>query len=154
MTKVYLAGPVRSVDDGGHGWRDWVTSTFDQFEWMNPLDKYDSNANDVKVVESKDNVEEEGEVITRGELVKSDKNMIRRSDAMLVGWTKVPSVGTPMEVMLAYQQKMPIAVWLEPRGSMDLLEEREFSPWLKYHADVLTISGRGAMRTLEDLTDG
>lgn len=133
---VYMAGSVHHADDGGHGWRDWIEQEYPDFEWVNPLDKYDGNANDIIV--QRENcprgiaTTSEMEIVSSAQIVESDKRMILDCDAVLVGWDpSVPACGTPMEVMFAWEQGIPVVVWLRG-GQPDLAD---VSPWLDYHAD-------------------
>ena len=138
--RVYLAGPVADVEDGGHEWRDYITETFEsRFDWLNPLDKYDVPAGDVVIVD--EGPTGDGE-ITATELVTADREMVREADAVLVGWERAVSVGTPMEVMLAHESGTPIAVWDA--------DHEAHSPWWTYHADLISPSLTSCLDFLED----
>lgn len=99
VNQAYLAGPIANVTDGGHTWREYIEENYKGVTWRNPLNKYDVPGTEVKIVEGVQKSAEEKGVVTVSELVEADKDMINESDGMLVGWSKVPSVGTPMEVM-------------------------------------------------------
>ena len=62
------------------------------------------------------------------EIVENDKADIQSCDALLVMFDK-PSVGTSMEVFLAWQLGKPVHVVN--------LSERPLSPWLIYHATAV-----------------
>lgn len=133
-TTFYLAGPVMHADDGGHGWRDQIKAeikdeSFDTVEALDPLDKYSVEANDVEIVEPPSSGDKE---VTCAEIVQADKQMIDDSDVVFVGYQMVKQVGTPMEVIYAYQKDMPIGVWLR-----DDTGETDLSPWYRHHVDVI-----------------
>jgi len=124
---VYLAGPVQNVEDSGRGWRDDLKGLYgDRWDFLDPLDKYDVAAEDLTIVD--DGPAGEGE-ITQAELVETDKAFVDEADAVFVGWSVVPSVGTPMEMLYAYERDTPVGVWYDGGD--------ELSPWMCYHADVI-----------------
>lgn len=59
------------------------------------------------------------------EIVDGDKRAIRKSDIFLVNFYK-PSVGTAMEILLAYQLDLDVHAVVKD-------ENLELSPWLIYH---------------------
>lgn len=119
---VYLAGPIQHAADNGHGWRDYVAAEVDAFEWLSPLDHGEPSDREYRLGE-----------YDLAKLVETDKRLIDESDAVLVGWRRIPSVGTPMEILYAYQREIPVVVWYEPEGSREPVDETELSPWLRYH---------------------
>lgn len=127
---VYLAGPIQHAPDGGHGWRDMAVRTYPDFDWINPLDKYDGHANAVVVHNGTPpaDTDPDAELVSVTELVESDKELIRRSDAVLVGWDDVPSAGTPMEVLYAYELNIPVVCQYDGDG---------ISPWMEYHSEAV-----------------
>lgn len=129
---VYLAGPIQFADDGGHGWRNRVATEFETvgIEWSDPLDKYDARSEAVIVHngDPPENPPEGSDLISTTELVEADKELVAAADALLVGWDDVPSAGTPMEVLYAYERDTPVVVWY--RGD-------SLSPWMQYHADAV-----------------
>lgn len=131
---VYLAGPIQHAADGGKGWRDRVQEVYDDgIEWLDPLAKYDATV-DAVIVHNGDppeDVPEGSDLVSVQELVEADKDLIWEADAVLVGWDDVPSAGTPMEVLFAYQHRKPVAIWYEGDN---------ISPWMEYHADVVSDS--------------
>ncbi len=140
---VYLAGPVMYPDDGGHGWRDYVKDEWaDSAEWVDPLDKYDTSATEVEISDDPDG-------ISPGTIVEEDKAMIDGCDAVLVGWSRVPSVGTPMEVMYSFDRDIPVAVWYEPEGSRKPITGKNLSPWLEFHAGLISESFTDCLNWVE-----
>lgn len=127
---VYLAGPVQHVNDHGTGWRDRVVESYsDGFDLLDPLDKYHVPVDNLTLTSVSTDADDE---VSVGEIVTSDKAMIDDADAVLVRWMKVPSCGTPMEVLYAYERDIPVVV-------CDLSEGR-ISPWMEHHATHLTDS--------------
>lgn len=119
MTRaIYLAGPVQHAADGGHGWRDHIKEDMPRAEWLDPLDKYDVPSGDVDV----------GTDVSAEEIVESDKAMIDDADAVLARYAHVPSVGTPMEILYAYERDIPVFVWADGEDTADM------SPWIIHHA--------------------
>lgn len=116
--KVYMAGPIQHAHDDGKGWRQRVKERYDYIEWLDPFDKYDST-------EPEDQIREMDEV-TEEYIVEEDLKLIHDSDAVLVHWENVPSVGTPMEIRYAYVNDIPVVL----QTTVD-----DPSPWLTYHAD-------------------
>lgn len=128
-TRVYLAGPVQFAVDSGRNWREGVKARGDQgIEFADPLAKYDVPAGDVEIVS--ETPVGEGEIHV-GELVSADKAMIRSADAVFVRWQAIPSCGTPMEVLYAYERDIPVGVWYDEDG------DHRISPWMEHHADLI-----------------
>jgi len=143
---VYLAGPVRFADDGegglALGWRDRFEARFgDRFEVRNPLSKYNVPLDDLRIKPGISNPNDETTVGV-DELVRNDKQMIEGADVVLVGYKPVRSVGTPMEVMYAYERDIPVVLWGRD-GDFDL------SPWYKYHVDFALGSMDDAVEWIE-----
>lgn len=150
MKSVYQAGSVHHATDGGHGWRDDLRDRFPNIVWVNPLDKYDGNANDVLIQRqhSPDGlvVPEGAEVVSSAEIVENDKEFVDESDAVLVGWSpSVPACGTPMEVLYAWETDTPVVAWIREDVSFT-----EVSPWLDYHADYMTTTAENAVEYIEN----
>lgn len=144
----YLAGPVMSVDDGGAGWRDEVTDLFDgEYEFLNPLGKYNVPAENLKVVDGTSG--EADNVVGVDEIVEEDKRLLRHSDGILVGYSAVRSIGTPMEVMWARERDLPVAIWIRDGTDMD-----DLSPWYRHHATAMTNSVELALNHLERQAGG
>ena len=129
---VYLAGPVNHIEDGGKSWRDEIKDHYSDNEFLDfrdPLDKYNIRVEDLEVVPGEDSGEGE---VSVAEIVHGDKEMIRECNALFVGYNPVRSIGTPMEVMYAYQKGYPIGIW-----DRESVGEEQLSPWYRYHADVI-----------------
>lgn len=139
---IYLAGPVQHRSDGGASWRNSVikTHTDNPIEFYNPLSKYNIPATNIEVVADNAGA---GEVTPTG-IVEADKELLRKSDAVLVGYSPVRSIGTPMEVMWAFERSKPIAIWI--RDDTDI---GELSPWYRYHADGIYYEAKEAIAGLE-----
>ena len=140
---IYLAGPVASLEDGGASWRQDLVDEYaedDDVHFENPVAKYNVPAGDVDIVPSES--DDPGEV-TPGEIVEADKSMLRESDGVLVGYSDVQSIGTPMEVMWAHERDVPVVIWIR-----DDTLYGELSPWYRYHADAVTTSRLEAVSLL------
>ena len=129
---IYLAGPVMSMADGGAGWREDLIERFgDGYQFRNPLSKYNIPVDGVEIVDGASHGGDE--TVSVSEIVEDDKQLIGESDAVLVGYSAVRSIGTPMEVMWAYEREMPVALWIRDGTATD-----ELSPWYRYHVDLIT----------------
>ncbi len=118
--RIYLAGPIRDRSDDGRTWRDEVGEK-SWAEWVNPLDKYDPREGGRDV-----------ETYTDQEIVDTDLAAIDRCDAILVRYDGERTWGTPMEVLYASQQYIPVAVaWLD---------DSRVNPWVTAHADYVAPS--------------
>ena len=130
---VYLAGPVRNLDDSGSEWRDKVeVAGQDWFTFYNPLDKYDVRADNLEVVDEVVPVSESEKKVSIQSIVEADKEMVDMCDVVLVGHKDVQMIGTPMEVMYAFDRDVPIVIW-----DMDNVGEENMSPWFRFHADYV-----------------
>jgi nucleoside 2-deoxyribosyltransferase len=144
---LYLAGPVAALEDGGASWRDALVDAYADADvaFSNPLDHLNAPAEDVDIVphESDDPSE-----VTPDEIVENDKEMLRESDGVLVGYSREHQIGTPMEVMWAFEHGIPAVVWIR-----DETLYSELSPWYRYHADAVTTSRSGAVEKLRLAVD-
>lgn len=123
---VYLAGPVQHAEDGGHGWRRDIQERYGgQFEFLNPLDKYDTPSDEVEWLqpdETPADYPDDIEVLEPRDIVSSDKAMIDAADVVLIGLKEaVPMYGTPREHEYAQDTDTDVVVW---HG-----EDMELSPW-------------------------
>lgn len=123
---VYLAGPVQHVEDGGSTWRDKVKELYgDQFDLLDPLDKYDTSSLEVEWLqpdETPSDYPDADEVLSPMEIVGPDKDMIDASDVVLIGLRDtVPMYGTPREHEYAHQTDTEVVMWYK--------EEMRLSPW-------------------------
>ncbi len=126
---VYLAGPVRNLDDGGSTWRQKVREKIEpHYEIESPLDKYNPSVEDIEIVD--DAVYGDDSKVAYWEIVRSDKQQIKNSDILFVGHKDVQMIGTPMEVMFAFERDIPIVIW-----DIDNTGESNMSPWFRKHAD-------------------
>ena len=141
---IYLAGPVRNLEDGGAGWRVAIEERYgEQYDFRNPLDKYNVPAEDLTVVSGRSDPEDESTVGTT-EIVEGDKELLRESDAVLVGHHDVQQIGTPMEVMWAYDRGYPIAL-----VSYDVIDMADLSPWYREHVGYESFFEKDALIFLE-----
>ena len=128
---VYLAGPVRNLDDGGLSWRQEVREKLEPYYKIeSPLDKYNPSVEDIEVVDQ--SFPQDDSKVVYWEIVRSDKKQVTKSDVLFVGHKDVQMIGTPMEVMYAYERNIPIVIW-----DMDAIGEENMSPWFRKHADVI-----------------
>lgn len=147
-TTIYLAGPVASMADGGASWRDEIIDTYgDTYDFRNPLSKYNVPAQDLTIVDGTSNPDDDHTVGT-AEIVESDKQMLRECDGVLLGYSQVHSIGSPMETMWAHERHYPIALWVR-----DGTDFEDLSPWYRYHATALTNSAELALRHIERQTE-
>jgi len=102
----------------------------DEFEWVDPLDKYQTSS------------KPESAEWTDTDVVEDDLAMIDGSDALLVHWELVPMAGTPMEIRYAYENAMPIVV-------QSTVPEKDCSIWLEYHVDDISDTFSEAIDTLQ-----
>jgi len=145
---VYLAGPVAALDDGGASWREEITEAYaeDDVHFKNPVAKYNVPAGDVEIVSVESDHPRE---VTPEEIVEADKEMLRESDGVLVGYSDVQSIGTPMEVMWAFERDIPVVIWIR-----DGTPHSELSPWYRHHADAGTNSAVMAVGALRRRVGG
>ena len=123
--KVYLCGPINGcTDEECNDWREAVTEHFPNA--INPMIR-DYRGREDECYE---------------EIVELDKIDIRNSDALLVNYTK-PSVGTSMEVFLAWTLGTPIVLWSPPGTSL--------SPWMRYHCSSFVSSLQEAVDVLTEI---
>lgn len=144
---VYLAGPVAADEDGGAGWRNEIQEYYDEYGFRDPLSKYNVKLDDLAIVDGYSNPENP-ETVGLDELVERDKQLIDESDGVLVGYSDVQSIGTPMEVMYARERDMPVALWVRDDTDFDAL-----SPWYQYHATALTTDPEMGLRHIERQTE-
>ncbi|UBF23329.1 nucleoside deoxyribosyltransferase [Halorubrum tailed virus 29] len=140
---VYLAGPVQHKADGGAAWRDAIQETYSDIRWLDPLAKYNVPVEGIDIVpEGSDAAGRDG-AVTPADIVNGDKSLLRDADVVLVGYSAVRSIGTPMEVMWSHDHHKPVVIWVR-----DGTEVSELSPWYRYHADAIHHSLSDAVNTL------
>lgn len=139
---IYLAGPVAHAADGGSGWREYVIREFGgQFDFRNPLSKYDVPTDDLAIVPGASDPTDDTTVGVT-EIVEEDKRLLDAADAVLVGWEDVQSIGTPMEVLRAHRDGQPVALWNR--------YEAPLSPWFRYHADHISVDLHTCLNALHE----
>ena len=110
MKRVYLAGPINGcTDDECMTWRDWFKGCSDPIEWVDPM------VRDYRGMEQDE----------YREIVELDKRDIKSCDIVIVNY-HMPSVGTSMEVLYAWERRIPVIVIDE--------SSTPISPWLRYHS--------------------
>ena len=129
MMKVYLAGPVRKMEDSGKAWRDEVIDEFGgTVEILNPLDKYDFRNKDMEVVYDAEEVTDQK--IHYKDIVKNDLQMIDSADVVFVGHHDVQMIGTPMEIMYCGHEGIPVVTY-----DFDGVGMESMSPWMVCYSD-------------------
>lgn len=132
MLKVYLCGPINGcTDDECQTWRDWFQSQPSEdfyprdVAWIDPMERgyRGKEAEDYR------------------EIVELDKRDVRESDCLVVMYTQ-PSVGTSMEIFLAWSLGKPVLVINE--------SNKPVSPWLRYHATAMVRTKELAMQKLKE----
>jgi nucleoside 2-deoxyribosyltransferase len=147
--RVYMAGPVQHSDDAEE-WREKLVRLYACFEWVNPLAKYNA-LDDVHIDydlgrPGRNALEQAGhEVVSAGEIVRSDVDMIKSCDALLARLDGSPMTGTPMEMRIAYSElNIPVVVWRT---------NNERSPWSWRHCDACRKDRVSALNALALLLD-
>lgn len=111
--KVYLCGPINGCnDDEAKTWREWFKENLKDIIFLDPMKRDYRNK----------------ELQDYREIVELDKIDIKNSDLIVVMYTK-PSVGTSMEILLAWMIGKPIIVINE--------SDKPLSPWLIYHSTAI-----------------
>lgn len=126
--RIYLAGPVFNTSDEDQKWRQYIKKEIlaKGFEVIDPLELRDYRG-----------LEEEKMV----EIVEKDLKDLKKSDILLI-YAPKPSWGTAMEIVYAYLQSKQI---------ITVAPEKEISPWLKYHTDILVSSFKELLEVLEKI---
>lgn len=132
---IYMAGPIFQCGDGeAKNWRDHLVKTYGRphgetgyadFIFLDPM--------------RRDYRGKEAESVNR--IVHLDKLDIDRSDVVIVYYHK-PSVGTSMEILYAWERNVPVIV---------VTTEKEYSPWLLYHATAIVESFDEAMDEIRSI---
>lgn len=140
---VYLAGAVGNHPDPV-GWREDIIEQFgDRIAFRNPLGKYECTLGELTILPGH---QDGGDPTTTGvaDIVEDDKELLRDSDAVLVGYERSHgSVGTPMEVLFAYERDLPVAICIQ-----DDTMHHEIPAWYRYHASAQLNNPRLALRHL------
>jgi len=107
---IYLAGAINGCTDSEcKDWREYVKSQIGEEYTLDPM-RRDYRGRELDCVD---------------EIVEGDKVDINNSTHVLVSYDK-PSVGTSMEILYAWERKIPVLVV----ASL----ETKLSPWLIYHS--------------------
>jgi len=146
QTAVYLAGPIKQTSDGGTGWRQRVQTEYRDHDvtFVDPTDNINVPGDELDVVAEEPATESE---VTVEEIVAEDKKMLRESDIVLVGYSDVKSVGTPMEVQWAYGRNYYIFMWIRDDTPRD-----DLSVWYRYHCDYISDELDDVMNQLQKVT--
>lgn len=128
--RVYMAGPIQHAQDRGKGWRERVKEQYDQLEWVDPIDKYDSASAAAEWEDER--------------IVQEDLGLIDECEALLVHWEEVPTCGTPMEIRYAYGEDKLVVV-------QTTVPYDELSPWLTYHVNGVVPTFAGATNHLREV---
>lgn len=125
MQKIYLCGPINGcTDDECQNWREWF-KTHSNFTFIDPM-KRDYRGKELEEYR---------------EIVDLDKRDIRESDCLIVMYTQ-PSVGTSMEVFMAWTIGKPVLIINE--------SDKPISPWLRYHSTAIVLTKELAMQKLKE----
>lgn len=140
---IYLSGPIRKANDNGRTWREELVAEYsDEFDFCNPLDRYNPREHDILNDPVKLSDKSDKEQILPSEYVMSDKVGIREAEFMFVGLPEIIARGTCMECQYAYENDTPFFVW-----TMDGQEE---SGWLFHHAEVMYNDKNAIMDFIKD----
>lgn len=141
---VYLAGPVQHKADGGAAWRECIEDAHRDIDWLNPLSKYNVPVEGIDIVS--DAADADGKTsVTPEDIVSGDKELLRDADVVFVGYSAVRSIGTPMEVMWAYDHYKPVVLWIRDKTPVS-----DLSPWYRYHADEIYGERSNAIRAVRN----
>lgn len=120
---IYLCGPIMGCTDAeANDWRTQVKDLWDG-RTLDPM-RRDYRGRELESFE---------------EVVKLDKVDVHQSDALIVNFPG-PSVGTAMEVFMAFEMGKLVVVVVHP--------ETKVSPWLRYHSHAITYSFEDAVETV------
>jgi nucleoside 2-deoxyribosyltransferase len=126
--RIYLAGPIFGTTEEDQKWRQYV--------------KKDLSARGYKVIDPLELRDYRGQEKEKAfEIVEKDLKDLKKSDILLI-YAPTPSWGTAMEVVYAYLQSKQI---------ITVAPEKEISPWLKYHTDILVSSFEEMLKVLEKI---
>lgn len=139
---IYLSGPIRCVDDNGHGWRETVKEQYSEFNYNSPLDAFDPEEVEVLNDPVDFDPEEEKEQVYPSEYVFSDKKMINESEVILIGIPDVKARGTMMEAMYGYMRGTPFFVWV--------IDGQEESGWIFDHCEFMSDNLDEVMREIRE----
>ena len=133
MFKGYLSGPIDNCTSAEiKDWRNFLKKEYPQYHWYDPLDLTDN---------AKESVIEKD----FSKIIPKEKQMIVNSDFMIVYPWK-PSSGTSMEVMFAYDHKIPVIAIKDPN-------QLYLSPWITYHCIHVANTFKDAMEALDQFLE-
>jgi len=122
---VYLCGPINGcTDEEAKDWREAAKKRLPRH--IDPM-KRDYRGREAECYR---------------EIVDLDKIDVERSEVILVNYDK-PSVGTSMEILHAWNHRIPVVVVCRP--------EAVISPWLRYHSTKIVHSFEDAFAWIEAL---
>lgn len=125
---IYLAGPIFGTTEEDQKWRQYV--------------KKDLSARGYKVIDPLELRDYRGQEKEKAfEIVEKDLKDLKKSDILLI-YAPKPSWGTAMEAVYAYLQSKQI---------ITVAPEKEISPWLKYHTDILVSSFEEMLKVSEKI---
>jgi len=128
---VYLSGPIRCVEDDGRGWRNDVIEQYgDEFEFHNPLDRYDPETMDILSDPSNIDLDADKQQVLPTEYVADDKRLMAQSEAVLLGLPEEIARGSLMEAMWCSLHQIPVYAWT--------IEGQTESGWLHVHAEIVS----------------
>ena len=121
---IYLSGPIKdATDEEARAWRQHAAELWCAGAGMSVLAPMRKDWG--------------GKLLERcNEVVEGDLDDIRRSDALLVYYSR-PSVGTSMEIMYAKEMGKPVVIVNASGGPL--------SPWHYYHMDAVAPSVEKAL---------
>jgi hypothetical protein len=123
---IYLAGAINGcTDEECKDWREYIKSQVGEENTLDPM-RRDYRGRELDCVE---------------EIVEGDKVDIDLSTHLLVHFDK-PSVGTSMEILYAWERKIPVIVVTN--------KEVKLSPWLIYHSDKVFNSFEEAIKFIRE----
>lgn len=122
---IYLAGPINGcTDEECKNWREYIKSVFGEENTLDPM-RRDYRGIEMDCVE---------------EIVETDKQDIDNSTHILVHYDR-PSVGTSMEILYAWERKIPVIVVAASNVKI--------SPWMVYHSEKIVYSFKDAIEYLK-----
>lgn len=125
--KVYLCGPINGcTDEECKDWREYVKAQLGAENTLDPM-RRDYRGKEMDCVD---------------EIVEGDKADIDISTHLLVNYDK-PSVGTSMEILYAWERKIPVIVVASPNARL--------SPWLVYHSKKIFFSFADALNDIKEV---
>lgn len=129
-SSIYLSGPIRCVEDNGVPWRDNLINDYPEYDFLNPLDNYSPDEDDILNDPVDLDPESDRRQVIPEDYVSQDKLMIDRCDYFFLGLPNEIARGSLMEAMYAHSQGVPIFVWN--------MEGQEESGWVRFHSEIIS----------------